>query len=92
MSRSEKIITIILVVCMICLTAIIDVEKRKAEKELTFVRTKLDSLQHVSDSLEDEVLYQEIKNGRYETAYQILLRRNPKAAEQYGNIISEETE
>lgn len=92
MSRSEKIITIILVICMICLTAIIDVEKRKAEKELTFVRTKLDSLQHVSDSLEDEVLYQEIKNGRYETAYQILLRRNPKAAEQYGNIISEETE
>lgn len=92
MNQTEKIITVILVICTLCLTAVVDVQKRKAEKQLTSVRVKLDSLQRVADSLQDEVLHCEISNGRYEIAYQILLHRNPKAAEQYGNIISDETE
>jgi hypothetical protein len=34
----------------------------------------------------------EIELNRYEIAYRIFTERNPKAAEQYGNIISDETE
>lgn len=92
MSKTEQIITVILVVCMVCLTAVVDVQKRKAEKELNLIRTKLDSLQHVSDSLEAELYSSDQTLYRYEVGYKILMERNPKAASQYGNIISDETE
>jgi hypothetical protein len=57
--------------------------------ELTQVR---DSLQKDVDSLSQELYPVEIELNRFETALQIFLRRNPKAAEQYSTIISEETE
>jgi hypothetical protein len=34
----------------------------------------------------------EIELNRFQIAFRILEDRNPKAAEQYGNIISDETE
>jgi len=52
----------------------------------------IDSLQHLADSLYDENYPCQIELNRYQIAYQIFLKRNPKAAEQYGTIISEETE
>jgi len=52
----------------------------------------IDSLQNRCDSLYDELYPAQIELGRYEMAYQILLERNPKAAKQYGDIISNETE
>ena len=52
----------------------------------------IDSLQYRIDSLSYEMFPLEVELGRYEAAYHILLERNPKAAEQYGNIISDETE
>jgi hypothetical protein len=52
----------------------------------------IDSLQNVIDSLHSENFPCQIELGRYEMAYQILLERNPKAAKQYGDIISDETE
>ncbi len=52
----------------------------------------IDSLQNRCDSLYNELYPAQIELGRYEVAYQILLERNPKAAKQYGDIISEETE
>jgi hypothetical protein len=52
----------------------------------------IDSLQKRCDSLYDELYPTQIELGRYQVAYQILLERNPKAANQYGKIISEETE
>lgn len=52
----------------------------------------IDSLQNRCDSLEAELWPAQIELGRYEVAYQILLERNPKAAKQYGDIISNETE
>lgn len=54
--------------------------------------TNTDSLQNIIDSLHAENFPCQIELGRYQTAYQILLERNPKAAEEYGNIISNETE
>lgn len=55
-------------------------------------KKKIDSLQYQVDSLSYEMFPLEVELGRYEIAYQIFLERNPKAAEQYGNIISDETE
>ncbi len=52
----------------------------------------IDSLQNRIDSLYNENYPCQIELGRYEMAYHILLERNPKAAKQYGDIISNETE
>lgn len=52
----------------------------------------IDSLQNRIDSLEAEIFPIQIELGRHEVAYQIFLERNPKAAKQYGDIISNETE
>ena len=52
----------------------------------------IDSLQNVVDSLQAENFPCQVELGRYQMAYQIFMERNPKAAKQYGDIISEETE
>jgi hypothetical protein len=52
----------------------------------------IDSLQHLVDSLYDENYPCQIELNRFKIAYEIFLRRNPKAASQYGDIISNETE
>jgi hypothetical protein len=52
----------------------------------------IDSLQKVADSLHAEIFPCQVELGRYQIAYQIFMERNPKAAKQYGDIISEETE
>jgi hypothetical protein len=52
----------------------------------------IDSLQIRCDSLEAELWPVSVELGRYQMAYEIFLERNPKAAKQYGTIISEETE
>ena len=51
-----------------------------------------DSLQYRLDSVESELFPKEIELGRYEVAFRIFAERNPKAAEQYAEIISSETE
>lgn len=61
-------------------------------KEIILLKSKVDSLSHVGDSLYDENFPCQIELGRYEVAFQIFMERNPKAAEQFGTIISEETE
>ena len=52
----------------------------------------IDSLQKVIDSLHAEVFPCQVELGRYQIAYEIFMERNPKAASQYGDIISDETE
>lgn len=52
----------------------------------------IDSLQRVVDSLQSEIFPCQVELGRYQTAYEIFMERNPKAASQYGDIISQETE
>lgn len=53
---------------------------------------KIDSIQHIADSLYTDNYPCQIELGRYQVAYSIFMERNPKAAHQYGTIISEETE
>ena len=49
-------------------------------------------IQHEKDSLHSENFPCQIELSRYQRAYQIFTERNPKAAEEYGTIISDETE
>lgn len=52
----------------------------------------IDSLQNVIDSLQTENFPCQVELTRYQVAYELFMERNPKAAKQYGTIISEETE
>jgi hypothetical protein len=52
----------------------------------------IDSLQNKIDSLYNENFPCQVELNRYQMAYEIFMERNPKAAQQYGTIISEETE
>ena len=62
------------------------------QKELSKLRAEVKVQTATTDSLHNENFPCQIELGRYQVAYQILLERNPKAAKEYGDIISEETE
>ena len=73
-------------------------ENAKLRKKLV-VTTNVDSLNNVistlqreKDSIYWEAFPREIELGRYQVAFEIFAERNPKAAEQYAEIISSETE
>lgn len=55
-------------------------------------QAKCDSLQRSVDSLHAENYPCQIELNRYQVAYEIFAERNPKAASQFGDIISNETE
>lgn len=56
------------------------------------VEKQKDSVQSLLDSVNNEVFRMEIDLGRYEVAFELFSQRNPKGAEEYAKIISEETE
>ena len=60
--------------------------------QMDSLKKNVDSLQKINDSLSMELFPKEIELNRHEIAFQIFMQRNPKAASQYGDIISEETE
>jgi hypothetical protein len=63
-----------------------------SQNEIIVYKTKCDSLQRTSDSLYYELIPTQTELNRYQVAYEIFARRNPEAASQYGDIISNETE
>jgi len=62
------------------------------ELQITQLTKQVDSLEVLSDSLKVELFPVEVQLGRYQVAYELFLERNPKAASQFGDIISDETE
>jgi hypothetical protein len=62
------------------------------QKELSKLRAEVKVQKEATDSIQAENFPCQIELGRYQVAYQILLERNPKAAKEYGDIISDETE
>ena len=64
----------------------------KSQTEVKVYQAKCDSLQHLSDSLYSELQPVQIELGRMRVAYDIFLDKNYKAAMQFGDIISSETE
>lgn len=64
----------------------------RSNDEIKHLENQVTKLEFERDSLNSELFVKHVELGRYEVAYEIFLERNPKAAEQYGTIISEETE
>lgn len=64
----------------------------KTETQLKVYKAKCDSLTVYSDSLYSELYPCQVEFSRYIDALHIFMKRNPKAADQYATIISEETE
>lgn len=65
---------------------------KDSKVEIRRLNLKVDSLQNQVDSLHAENYPCQIELSRYQTAYEIFVKRNPKAASEYGDIISNETE
>lgn len=63
-----------------------------ANQKLEDLQKDYDMLLSVKDSIHAENYPCQIELNRFRIAYEIFSERNPKAAEQYGNIISQETE
>lgn len=83
---------VVLVICIIGILSYQSVSLSELKEQSIADKKKIDSLQYQVDSLSYEMFPLQVELGRYEVAYHIFLERNPKAAEQYGNIISDETE
>lgn len=97
-TMSEKSLRAVIVVFGLLLiwSAVLLANKSEQYKRQEIIvkdlQKQVDSLQVRSDSLYDELFPIQVELGRYEVAYEIFMERNPKAAHQYGTIISEETE
>ncbi len=98
--KSLRIAFVIVSLSLIWSLIMLDKYKKLSEKtQIEFIiggdiskSQTIDSLQHVADSLYDENYPCQIELNRFQIAYQIFLKRNPKAASQLGDIISNETE
>ena len=94
-NKSLRIVIVLLSLTLIWVSIKWTQEKQSLEPmktELIKTKESLDSLQIVSDSLYNELFPVQVELGRFQVAYEIFMERNPKAASQYGDIISEETE
>lgn len=70
----------------------LSVELYRSQENLTQTRHELKELTAEVDSLQAIIWPLEVELDRFNQAYIIFSERNPKAAEEYGTIISEETE
>lgn len=87
----KQILTIALILSLIGLFIQV-YSTSKAQNEVEKCKNKIMFLQHQSDSLYSELYPCQNEFDRYREAYHIFYKRNPKAAEQYADIISQETE
>ena len=72
-------------------------QNEKLKKEVTFISDSVlthnvDSLTHLIDSLHDEAFTANNAMGRYELSLQHLEEVNPKAAKQFNDYLTHETE
>jgi len=88
--KIEMLTVVLGILCLFLLTKMYT--KDQQLQELKACKMQLETVTNKADSLEGELFPLQIELGRYQVAYQIFMERNPKAAEQYGTIISEETE
>ena len=97
MEKEKKLMTIIvgLLLSIIWITLMwssSSLEVKDKEFQINQLTKQVDSLEVLSDSLQVELFPAEVELTRYQVAYEIFLKRNPKAASQFGDIISDETE
>jgi len=84
-------LTVVLgILCLFLLTKMYT--KDQQLQALKACKMQLETVTNKADSLEGELFPVELQLSRYQVAFTIVANRNPKAAEQYATIISEETE
>jgi len=88
-TKSLKVTVVVLSLFLIWEIIMSSKNQKIYEQKIT---TNCDSIQHVADSIHNKSYEDEIELNRYQIAFEIFLKRNPKAAEEYGDIISNETE
>jgi len=82
----------LLVICYFQQKENAKLRKQATTNDVDSLVNVIKTLEYERDSLSMELFPKEIELGRYEVAFQIFAERNPKAAEQYAEIISSETE
>ena len=97
MEKEKKLMTIIVVLLLSIIWITLmwsssSLEVKDKEFQINQLTKQVDSLEVLSDSLKVELFPVEVQLGRYQVAYELFLERNPKAASQFGDIISHETE
>jgi hypothetical protein len=65
---------------------------RSEHVEVSTVPYVIDSMQHVVDSLHDELFIRHIENGRYEATFDHLKEVNPKLGKEMEDWMAHETE
>lgn len=98
MSDKSLRITIVILGLLLCWVTVMYSNQKQNTKievfnggDISKAQT-IDSLQKVVDSLHAEIFPCQVELNRYQVAYELFMKRNPKAASQYGDIISNETE
>ena len=97
MEKEKKLMTyiVVLLLSIIWITLMwssSSLEVKDKEFQINQLTKQVDSLEVLSDSLKVELFPAEVELTRYQVAYEIFSKRNPKAASQFGDIISDETE
>ncbi len=97
MEKEKKLMTIIVVLLLSIIWITLmwsssSLEVKDKEFQINQLTKQVDSLEVLSDSLKVELFPAEVELTRYQVAYEIFSKRNPKAASQFGDIISDETE
>ena len=87
----KQILTIALILSLIGLFIQV-YSTSKAQTEVKNGKNRITFLQNQSDSLYSELYPAQNELDRHIEALHIFLKRNPKAANEYADIISEETE
>lgn len=88
--KIEMLTVVLGILCLFLLTKMYT--KDQQLQELKACKMQLETVTNKADSLEGELFPVELQLSRYQVAFTIFANRNPKAAEQYATIISEETE
>ena len=98
MSDKSLRITIVILGLLLCWVTVMYSNQKQNTKievfnggDISKAQT-IDSLQKVVDSLHAEIFPCQVELNRYQVAYELFMKRNPKAASQYSDIISNETE
>jgi hypothetical protein len=87
-----KYLTFLFWLCLAVMMFYLYVKEKRKNDLISVQKIQINSLQKAVDSLNMENYPCQIELGRYERAYHIFTKRNPKAAKEYAAIISDETE
>jgi len=87
----KQILTIALILSMIGLFIQVN-STSKAQTEIKNCNLRYQALHEYSDSLYSEMYPAQIELSRHVEALHIFMKRNPKAANEYADIISQQTE